>query len=182
MVQERLFLLFRHCVAQERPFLFFNVCVAQKRLFLLLNVWAVLNVSSSLAKTASTLMSSHAMPLKKASDSVTASLSPMKRWVVFLFLRTVPCKMPQFSTLEATSTGEKIVNVDKLWSITTFVQSTSWLIFPSSVETIALQLQPDLFVVFGAVAFATLLVSELTFAKTLFCLYDDPSQTLLCLS
>ena len=57
--------------------------------------------------------------------------------------------------------------MDKLWSITTFVHSTGWLIFPSSVETIALQLQPDLFVVFGAVAFATLLVSKLTFAKTL---------------
>ena len=54
----------------------------------------------------------------------------------------------------------------KLWSITAFVRSTGWLISPTSVEAITLQLQSDLFVVFEAVAFATLLVSELTFTKT----------------
>ena len=43
---------------------------------------------------------------------------------------------------------------------------SGWLISPASVEAITLQLQSDLFVVFGAVAFANLLVSELTFAKT----------------
>ena len=43
-----------------------------------------------------------------------------KRWIVFLFLKTVPRKMPHFSTVEATSTR------------------------------VTLQLQSDLFAVFGA--------------------------------
>ena len=132
------------------------------------------NDSSCSTSTVPTLRSPSAMPLKKVSDSVAVSLSPLKRdGSSSFFLSTLSRKMTQFSTLEATSTGEKVVNMDKLWSmgklwsITAFVRSTSWLISPASVETITLQLQSDLFVVFGAVAFATLLVSEHTFAKTL---------------
>ena len=86
--------------------------------------------------------------------------------------------MPQFSTLEATSTGEKVVNLGKMWSTATLGRRTSWLISPASVEAIALQLQSDLLVVFGAVAFATLLVSELTFAKNLSCLELTFAKTL----
>ena len=64
-----------------------------------------------------------------------------KRWIVFLFLSTVFFrKMPQLSTLEATSTGEKAANVGQLWSITAFVRSMGWLISPASVEAITLQL------------------------------------------
>ena len=54
-----------------------------------------------------------------------------------------------------------------MWSLAALGRPTIWLIPPASVEAVTLQLQSDLLVVFGAVAFATLLVSELAFAKTL---------------
>ena len=88
-----------------------------------------------------------------------------KRRVIFLFLRAVPRKMLQFFTLETACAGEKILNMGKMWSLAALGRPTIWLIPPASVEAVTLQLQSDL--LFGAVAFATLLVSELAFAKTL---------------
>ena len=125
------------------------------------------NVSSSLATTALTLESSHAIPLKSLGSNDCISVAAEKRRIIFLFQRAILRKMLQFSTLETTSTGQKVVNLGKMWSTAAFVRSTGWLISPASAEAISLQLQSDLLVVVGAVAFAILLVSELTFAKTL---------------
>ena len=128
-----------------------------------------------------------------------------KRWIVFLFLRTVPRKMPHFSTLEGKSTREKVINVGKLWSITALVRSTGWLISPASVEAITLQLQSDLFCSFRSgclcqnlpclkthlcqnlPCLGTHLCQNFSCLGTHFChnpfsLYDDTSQTPFCLS
>ena len=88
--------------------------------------------------------------------------------------------MPQFSTLEATSTGEKVVNVGKLWSITAFVRSTGWLISPASVEAITLQLQSACSFQGGCLCHPPCLGTHL--CQNPFSLYDDTCQTPLCLS
>ena len=119
---------------------------------------------------------------EKVSYPVTKSfVAAEKRRIILLFLRAIPRKMLQFSTLETTSTGEKVVNLGKRWSTAALVRRTSWLIPPPSVGAI-MQLQPDLLVVFGAFAFATIFCLGTHLCQNPSCLYDDPSQTPLCLS
>ena len=74
--------------------------------------------------------------------------------------------MPKFPTLKTTGAGEKVVNLGKMRPTAALVRPTSWLLPPASVEAITLQLPSGPFVVFEATTLATLLITELTFART----------------
>ena len=76
----------------------------------------------------------------------------------FLVLRAVLSEMSQLSTFETTGASEEIIHLSQLWATTPFVRSMSRLVSAASVETIALQLQSNLLVVFRTTALASLLV------------------------
>ena len=75
----------------------------------------------------------------------------------FLVPRAVLREMPRLSTFETTGASEEIIHLSQVSATTPFIRSMSWLVSPASVETITLQLQSNLLVVFKTTALASLL-------------------------
>ena len=63
--------------------------------------------------------------------------------------------MPELSTFETTGVSEEIIHQSQMWATTSFVRTTSPLVSRACVETIALQLQSNLLVVFRTTALAS---------------------------
>ena len=91
----------------------------------------------------------------------TLQTIPLKKVSEFcgrlLVLRAVLREMLQLSTFETTGAREEVIHLSQLWATMSIVRSMSRLVSPASVETIALQLQSNLLVVFRTTALASFL-------------------------